>query len=308
MYHNIAPEIFRKRLIIEGKYGAKITSLDFLYNFLLDFTEQIKDPDNIIKGLRGPFVFDYAFNKKVEENSSYDGFIVWNENEVSTYVWNDTNFFTVDIYTCSDFDTNKIIDFVSKKFECSEFTWHELPQSSPFQDSKAVEIKKVDDLLGSGVFAKEFIPKETSIAYIDGEVIFAEKESDIAKTHKTAKDHAVPFSKYFYRNAFNTIAVKINHSCEPNCYVKDLFSVCTMRDIEPGEQLTLSYSLFCNSDWQVPGGKCLCGSKNCFGDILPWRKLPKEYKLKYLLYTADWILFEEMKKNGFIDKLKSLLD
>ncbi|MDD5068531.1 MAG: SET domain-containing protein-lysine N-methyltransferase [Candidatus Pacebacteria bacterium] len=307
MYHNIAPDIFRKRLIIEGRYNSKITSLDFLYNFLLEFTEQIKDADNIIKGLRGPFVFDYAYNAKVHKDSSYDGFIIWNENEVSTYIWNNTNFFTVDIYTCSDFDTNKVIDFVSKKFECTEFTWHELPQLGPFPENEDVEIKKLSGPMGFGLFAKKFIPKETFITYIDGEVVYGEKESDVAKTHKTAGDYVVPFHKNFYRNAFNSKAVTINHSCDPNCYVKDLFCMYAMRDIQKGEQLTQSYSLICNSDWKVPGGKCHCGSKNCHGTILPWRDLSKEEKIKYLPYTSDWILFEEMKKQGFVEKLRDLL-
>ena len=339
MYHNIAPDIFRKRLIIEGKYNAKITSLDFLYNFLLEFTKQIEDSDKIIKGLRGPFVFDpapcrempcacaqgcrgflatgynalwsrcwvyYMFDKKVTSNSSYDGFIVWNENEVSTYIWHNTNFFTVDIYTCSDFNTNAIVDFVSKKFACMEFTWHELPQPAPFPENTSVEIRKLDGVLGSGVFATKFIPKETYLTYIDGEVIYGEKESDVAKTHKTAGDHVMQFQKHFFRNAFNMLAVTINHSCEPNCYVKNLFCMYSMRDIEKGEQLTQSYSLICNSDWKVPGGKCYCGSKNCLESILPWRDLPRKHKLKYLPYTSDWILFEEMKKNGFVDKLKEL--
>ena len=307
MYYNIAPEIFRKRLIIEGRYNTKITSLNFLYNLLLDFTEQIKDSDNILRGLRGPFVFDYNFDQKTHENSSYDGVILWNENQVISYIWSASNFFTVDLYTCSDFDTSKIIEFVTSKFECTEFTWHELPQPSPFAESKAAEIRKVNDESGSGVFAKEFIPKDTYITYIDGEVVYSEKESELSKVMPTAGDHAVPFHKFFYRNTFNNIATKINHSCEPNCYVKDLFCVRAMRDIEPGEQLTISYSLFCNSDWKVPGGKCLCGTPSCLGDILPWRELPAEYKRRYLQYTADWILFEEMKKEGFIEKLGELL-
>ena len=122
-----------------------------------------------------------------------------------------------------------------------------------------------------------------------------------------AINHAIPFHEYFYRNGFNTNAVKLNHSCDPNCYVKDLFFVTTMRDIQPGEELTYSYSLFCNSDWQNPEGKCFCGSDNCHGKILPWNELPKDEKLKYLPYTADWIIFEQMKEKGFIKKLEDLL-
>ena len=309
MYYNITPHIYRKRLIIEGKYTAKITNLDFIYNFLMEFTKQIKDMDKILRGLRGPFVFDYQFDKKVSENSSYDGFVIWNEHQVSTYIWHEENFFTVDIYTCSEFDTNEVIDFVLKEFKCTEFTWHELPQPSPFESNEDLfEIKKINDKLGEGVFAKKNISKETYISYIDGQVMHAKKESELLNLRESTANHAVPFSKSFYRNAFNEVAVKINHSCDPNCYVKDLFCIYAMRDIKQGEQLTMSYSLFCNSDWKVPGGKCLCGAKNCYGDILPWRKLSKEDKIKYLPYTSDWILFEEMKKRNFTSFLKESLE
>ena len=104
------------------------------------------------------------------------------------------------------------------------------------------------------------------------------------------------FSNYFYRNTFNEVAVKINHSCDPNSYVKDLLTIDIMREIKSGEQLTLSHSLFCNSDWKVPGGKCFCGAKNCYGNIVPLRKLSKEDKIKCLSYSSDWILYEETRK------------
>lgn len=302
MYYNIAPEIFRKRLIIEGRYTAKIANPDFLRDFLLLFTKQIHDPDHLIRGLRGPFVSNYNYSREVKPDSSYDGLIIWNENEVSAYVWHDQKFFTVDIYTCSDFDTDTIIDFVLKQFSCTEFTWHELPQPSPFLENKDVEVR-VESEIGTGLFAKEPILRESYISYIDGEVFYAESESQLANTRRGSVNHVVPFHRKFYRNAFNNLAVNINHSCDPNCYFKDLFCLTAMRDIAAGEELTVSYSLFCNSDWKVPGGKCLCGSKNCFGSILPWRELPAEYKKKYLSYTSDWILFEEMKKLGFVEKL-----
>ncbi len=99
MYYNIAPDIIRKRLIIEGRYTVTVDSLNFLYNFLIDFTKEIRDGEETIKGIRGPFVFEYNFQEKVHANSSYDGVVIWNENQVSSYIWSNTNFFTVDIKT-----------------------------------------------------------------------------------------------------------------------------------------------------------------------------------------------------------------
>ena len=49
MYYNLAPNIFRKRLIIEGRYQKTIHSLDFLYNFLLSATSLITDADGMKK-------------------------------------------------------------------------------------------------------------------------------------------------------------------------------------------------------------------------------------------------------------------
>jgi hypothetical protein len=77
-----------------------------------------------------------------------------------------------------------------------------------------------------------------------------------------------------------------------------------MRDIQKGEEVLMSYSLFTNSDWKVPGGKCLCGDVKCYGDIVPWRNLTQEDKIKFLPYTTDWILYEEMKERGYLDRLK----
>ena len=154
------------------------------------------------------------------------------------------------------------------------------------------------------MFAKEFIPANTIVSYVDGQILYAEKESLVPLF---AKDHAIPFSKLFYRDGFNSLSVKFNHSCEPNCYVKDLFFVTTMRDIQPNEELRFSYSLICNSDWQNPEHTCLCGSTSCYGKITPWRNLSKEDKVKYLPYTSDWILLEEMKKRGAIKNLEKTL-
>ncbi|MBP6888139.1 MAG: SET domain-containing protein-lysine N-methyltransferase [Candidatus Pacebacteria bacterium] len=304
MHTNLAPHIYRKRVIIEGKYTISITSLDTVYNFLLRLSQQVKDKEGILKGVRGPFVSNYNFSEEVTQNSSFEGSIIWNEHEARLYVWGDAKFFTLDIYTCSPFETDTIIDFVTREFGSEDISWHELPQPSPFEESNLLELRSGEGVLGVGVFAKEDISKNTFLTYVDGEIIFSKTESELAHVRKTTVNHCVAFSKYFYRNAFNSIAVKINHSCQPNAYLKDLFCVYSMDDIKKGDQVTVSYSLFTNSDWKVPGGRCLCKSPNCYGDIVPWRNLTKEDKVKYLPFTSDWIVYEEMKERGYIEKLK----
>ncbi len=296
MNSNLAPEIFRKRLIIEGKYTAEITSAQFVEDFLSDLSREME-----MTIIAGPFISS-ATGKAILLHDGFEGSLVWAESGANTYIWSNSKFCTVDIYSCKDFDSEKAINFVRERFGIESFSYFEIPDPIARQDSR-IELQNTENK-GIGIFAKEPIPKGTVISYVDGQVHFAEKESEV---YVHASNHAVPFHKYFYRNGFNTDAVRLNHSCEPNCYVKDLFFVTTMVDIKEGDELTYCYGLFCNSDWQNPEGVCHCGSESCLGKIVPWRELPAEFKKKYIDYTADWILFDEMKKEGFIEDLKNTM-
>lgn len=298
MHYNVCPEVFRKRLMVEGLYNEKIDSKKRVADFLLDLAKELG-----MDIINGPFVSSAQEKGARALHDGYEGAVIWAESGANIYVWARFSFLTVDIYTCKDFDTDQAIRFVKKYFSIDDFAYYELPDPMVLNYETKVEKKDVLDK-GSGMFAKEFIPANTAVSYVDGPIMFAEKESLVPFF---AKDHAVPFSKFFYRNGFNSLAVKFNHSCDPNCYFKDLFFVTTIKDIEQGEELTYSYSLICNNDWQNPEGKCFCGSKNCYGKIVPWRDLTKEDKIKFLPYTSDWILFEEMKKHGMVDDLKKVL-
>jgi hypothetical protein len=57
----------------------------------------------------------------------------------------------------------------------------------------------------------------------------------------------------------------INHSCNPNCGMFDSTTVVTMRDVAPGESLTIDYAMV-NSGERVLYGdsfECECGAHNC---------------------------------------------
>ena len=58
----------------------------------------------------------------------------------------------------------------------------------------------------------------------------------------------------------------INHSCQPNSYMKILYGhilVLALRDIAPGEELTIDYQSTLHSDKK----RCTCGSPSCRGTI-----------------------------------------
>jgi len=58
----------------------------------------------------------------------------------------------------------------------------------------------------------------------------------------------------------------INHSCEPNAYMKVLYGhvlFLALRDIEPGEEITIDYESTLHSDDK----RCICGTEDCRGTI-----------------------------------------
>lgn len=51
-----------------------------------------------------------------------------------------------------------------------------------------------------------------------------------------------------------------NHSCDPNLSGEHI----VLRDIEPGEELTVDYAEFSDVNWSM---ECHCGAKNCKGTV-----------------------------------------
>ncbi len=135
---------------------------------------------------------------------------------------------------------------------------------------------------GKGVFAKRKIPKGTRIIEYTGERVpvarlFAESGGD-PRAHvylfHLREDIAVDGARNGNDARF------INHSCDPNCeaYIfDDRIWIYAMRDIPRHEELTFDYQL----GPAFPGNRknpsaeeyrCLCGSPNCRGTILPAKR------------------------------------
>ena len=58
----------------------------------------------------------------------------------------------------------------------------------------------------------------------------------------------------------------INHSCEPNCFMKTLYGhiqFYALRDIHPGEEITIDYVTTLHPDQK----RCSCGTPSCRGTI-----------------------------------------
>jgi S-adenosylmethionine/arginine decarboxylase-like enzyme len=281
MHSNLAKNIFRKRLIIEARYTANIDSEAFVSDFLVKLSHFME-----MKIIAGPFISS-ATGKSVPLHDGYEGSMTWAESGVNTYIWTNSQFATIDIYSCKEFDSLAVIEFVKNEYKISDYTFQELPDALRRDDDR-IEYTTINSV--SGVFATAFIPAGTTVSYIDGQIYSSEHSSKLPNER-----NAIPFHKTLSRDSFNSSSVLLNHSCEPNCYVRDLFFITTIRDIQPGEQLTYSKSLFSNSE-SFTATPCICGAKKCLGSIMPWRELPDDVKKEYIDYTADWIIVEEIKK------------
>ena len=142
--------------------------------------------------------------------------------------------------------------------------------------------------IGRGVFAKRTIRKGEVIAAFDGEFY----DDDFEDWTDDLYNHAIQCAKAFWRDS-KSIARLINHSCEPNCGIKDYFKIVAMRRIEKGEQITWDYEMTeRNPDWKM---KCQCATPSCRKVIGNYSKMPAKVRRKYRGYISAWLLGKPFK-------------
>lgn len=131
------------------------------------------------------------------------------------------------------------------------------------------------DISGQGIFSDKPLKKGEIIGTVIGPVVPDNKES-----YKKYGDYLHPIN---YDEAIVNINFTrfTNHSCNPNCGLKDAVTLVAIRDIETGEELTIDYDTL-EYDWEM---ECNCGSENCRGKIRGYKHLKekKPYVAPYLL-------------------------
>ncbi len=148
-------------------------------------------------------------------------------------------------------------------------------------DSKKVVIRKTATH-GRGVFAAKKIKKDEIIAAFDG-IIYPRSYE---QWNEDLYNHVIQFEKWKWRDS-KGIARLINHSCDPNCGIQDLFKVVAMRDIFPGEEIAWDYEMTENYKWRM---KCTCGSPLCRRTIGTYKNMPLAIRKKYKGYLSAWLL------------------
>jgi hypothetical protein len=114
MIKNLAPNIFRQRLLIEGFYTINI-SRETIEKYLLDVAEYLK-----LRTYGKPIIFAPASGMGKEENAGYDAFVPLIDSGISAYFWSSAKFFSIVVYTCKEFDEQAAINFTREYFDVSD--------------------------------------------------------------------------------------------------------------------------------------------------------------------------------------------
>ena len=139
---------------------------------------------------------------------------------------------------------------------------------------------------GLGVFARTDIPTQTLIAQFIGKVYTSNFATEVPAR---MVDHVIQIGPKTFLHAEERLAELINHSCRPNCGIKNLTQVVTAFPIKTGEEVTWDYRCSENSDWVLEN--CLCGSDRCTGIVGNFDSLPEDIKKEYLTngMVSEWI-------------------
>ena len=99
---NLAPDIFRKRLLIEGYYNINITE-ETIKKFFSYITTNLS-----LRTFGAPIVHATSgFGKEI--NQGYDAFVPLIDSGIYIGVWLNKKFLSLVIYTCKDFDGDEAL-------------------------------------------------------------------------------------------------------------------------------------------------------------------------------------------------------
>ena len=111
---DIAPDIFRKRLLIEGYFRVEVSE-ESLRTYFSRITSELE--------LRtyGEPIIHATGGKGKEINEGFDGFVPLIDSGIYIGVWVKPKFISTIIYTCAEFDADRAVTLVQEIFQLSDF-------------------------------------------------------------------------------------------------------------------------------------------------------------------------------------------
>lgn len=113
-YVDLAPGIYRQRLVVEGYPAQPITQGE-----IVNYLERLGDV-TAMNVLTRPVTHQSPMY-------GWAGWVHWETSGAHFYAWEPPSelFFSVDIYTCKAFDPAKVQEFTRAYFDCSSITRRE---------------------------------------------------------------------------------------------------------------------------------------------------------------------------------------
>lgn len=147
------------------------------------------------------------------------------------------------------------------------------------------KIKKTKNK-GKGVFALRSFQKGELVHIFSGDRLTSKKIDLRIHAGLETCDDPLQISRTIYID-LDELSRSINHSCNPNCGIRQELKLYAIRDIAVGDEISFDYSTTVpqyKSWWKM---RCHCKSPNCRKVISSFNKIPKKHldyyrKLKIL--------------------------
>ena len=112
---DIAPDIFRKRLLVEGYFSVEVTE-----ETLKGYFSRITSPDLGLRTYGDPIIHRTSGAGR-DINQGFDGFVPLIDSGIYIGVWVNPKFLSTIIYTCGEFDAERAVDLVTEIFGLTDF-------------------------------------------------------------------------------------------------------------------------------------------------------------------------------------------
>lgn len=114
---------------------------------------------------------------------------------------------------------------------------------------------------GRGMFAIEKILKDEIVIVWGGNYVNIKKAQEAKMQGKLVMQFDEDL--FSIEDRGESDAYYINHSCNPNIWMKDTFTLQAMRDIQIREELVADYAMWETRENYISKWECRCGSSDC---------------------------------------------
>jgi len=111
--YTIAPDIFRKRLLIEGFFTVSVNE-----QFIIDFFTFITG--GLALKTYGDPIIHTTRGAGTDANQGYDAFVPLIDSGIYLAVWSNQKFLSLITYTCKDFDETKALELTKEYFNITK--------------------------------------------------------------------------------------------------------------------------------------------------------------------------------------------